>query len=120
MCIVIVNDYLLRAARKSDEMLEPYEGKLSRTVLREEGGSNTTNLLDYVDIGRAFDAQVIDIYPGTKTHFNLMDIPDQDKLRDEDKDFVGQKSFCNFAVEHKKVNHKTDRLKRHTILHNLQ
>ncbi|MCB2859026.1 hypothetical protein JXW58_08395, partial [Streptococcus suis] len=46
MCIVIVNDYLLRAARKSDEMLEPYEGKLSRTVLREEGGSNTTNLLD--------------------------------------------------------------------------
>ncbi len=27
-------------------MLEPYEGKLSRTVLREEGGSNTTNLLD--------------------------------------------------------------------------
>ncbi|MHA2696689.1 ABC transporter ATP-binding protein [Streptococcus agalactiae] len=28
-------------------MLEPYEGKLSRTVLREEGGSNTTNLLDY-------------------------------------------------------------------------
>lgn len=47
---------------------------------------------EYVDIGRAFDAQVIDIYPGTKTHFNLMDIPDQDKLRDEDKDFVGQKS----------------------------
>ncbi|HGA1407024.1 TPA: ABC transporter ATP-binding protein, partial [Streptococcus suis] len=28
-------------------MLEPYEGKPSRTVLREEGGSNTTNLLDY-------------------------------------------------------------------------
>lgn len=47
---------------------------------------------EYVDIGRAFDAQVIDIYPGTKTHFNLMDIPDQDKLRDEDKDFIGQKS----------------------------
>ncbi len=47
---------------------------------------------EYVDIGRAFDAQVIDIYPGTKTHFNLMDIPDLDKLDDEDKDFVGQKS----------------------------
>ncbi|EPT41197.1 ROK family transcriptional regulator [Streptococcus agalactiae FSL C1-494] len=29
-------------------MLEPYEGKLSRTVLREEGGSNTTNLLDCI------------------------------------------------------------------------
>ncbi|KAF0072781.1 DUF87 domain-containing protein, partial [Streptococcus agalactiae] len=47
---------------------------------------------EYVDIGRAFGAQVIDIYPGTKTHFNLMDIPDLDKLRDEDKDFVGQKA----------------------------
>ena len=27
-------------------MLEPYEGKLSRTVLREESGSNTTDLPD--------------------------------------------------------------------------
>ncbi len=27
-------------------MLEPYEGKLSRTVLRGEGGSNTADLLD--------------------------------------------------------------------------
>lgn len=30
-------------------MLEPYEGKLSRTVLRGEGGSNTADSLDYVD-----------------------------------------------------------------------
>ena len=27
-------------------MLEPYEGKLSRTVLRGEGGSNALDLLD--------------------------------------------------------------------------
>ncbi|MBP3576866.1 MAG: helicase, partial [Lachnospiraceae bacterium] len=27
-------------------MLEPYEGKLSRTVLRGEGGSNTADLPD--------------------------------------------------------------------------
>ncbi|OUN20338.1 ABC transporter ATP-binding protein, partial [Blautia sp. An81] len=27
-------------------MLEPCEGKLSRTVLRGEGGSNTADLLD--------------------------------------------------------------------------
>ena len=47
---------------------------------------------EYADIGRAFGAQIIDIYPGTKTHFNLMDIPNLDKLRKEDKDFVGQKS----------------------------
>ena len=28
-------------------MLEPYEGKLSRTVLRGEGGSNALDLPDY-------------------------------------------------------------------------
>ena len=28
-------------------MLEPYEGKLSRTVLRGEGGSNTADLPDH-------------------------------------------------------------------------
>lgn len=57
MCIATVSDYLLRAARKSDEMLEPYEGKLSRTVLREEGGSNTTNLLDSVSQGSLNEKQ---------------------------------------------------------------
>ena len=29
-------------------MLEPYEGKLSRTVLRGEGGSNTADLPDQI------------------------------------------------------------------------
>ena len=29
-------------------MLEPYEGKLSRTVLRGEGGSNTADLPDSI------------------------------------------------------------------------
>jgi len=28
-------------------LLEPYEGKLSRTVLRGEGGSNALDLPDY-------------------------------------------------------------------------
>ncbi len=28
------------------ELLEPYEGKLSRTVLRGEGGSDAADLLD--------------------------------------------------------------------------
>ncbi|HFI0217463.1 TPA: VirB4-like conjugal transfer ATPase, CD1110 family, partial [Streptococcus suis] len=82
-------------ARKSDEMLEPYEGKLSRTVLREEGGSNTTNLLDYKDIGQEFGAQIIDIYIGSKSHLNLLDLPDADKLEDlddEDSDPIGEKS----------------------------
>ncbi|RGC43299.1 ABC transporter ATP-binding protein, partial [Absiella sp. AM29-15] len=28
-------------------MLEPYDGKLSRTVLRRESGSNLADLVDY-------------------------------------------------------------------------
>ena len=31
------------------ELLEPYEGKLSRTVLRGESGSNAADLLDNFD-----------------------------------------------------------------------
>lgn len=47
MSIKAVNSFILRAARKSDEMLEPYDGKLSRTVLRRESGSNLADLVDY-------------------------------------------------------------------------
>ena len=42
----IVKNIILSAARKSDEMLEPYDGKLSRTVLRWERGSNPSDLVD--------------------------------------------------------------------------
>ena len=48
MYMLIVNEYTLKAARKSYKMLEPYEGKLSRTVLRGEGGSNTADSLDNI------------------------------------------------------------------------
>lgn len=30
-------------------MLEPYDGKLSRTVLRREGGGNTADPADYTE-----------------------------------------------------------------------
>ena len=40
------NESILRAARKSDEMLEPYEWKRSRTVLRGESDSNVADLPD--------------------------------------------------------------------------
>ncbi|HEM3649655.1 TPA: hypothetical protein U1C40_002357, partial [Streptococcus suis] len=72
-------------------MLEPYEGKLSRTVLREEGGSNTTNLLDYLDIGQEFGAEIITVAPGSSHHFNVLDLPDKEKLQVEDSDPIGQK-----------------------------
>ena len=47
MFIQTASVIMWKAARKSDEMLEPYEGKLSRTVLRGESGSNTADPLDY-------------------------------------------------------------------------
>ena len=34
-------------------MLEPYDGKLSRTVLRREGGGNTADPADYPDYRKA-------------------------------------------------------------------
>lgn len=47
---------------------------------------------EYSDIGKEFGAQLIDVFPGSRTHLNLMDLPDADKLDDEDLDPVGQKS----------------------------
>jgi len=54
MYMLIVNEYTLKAARKSYKMLEPYEGKLSRTVLRGERGSNVPALPDVQKQGDFF------------------------------------------------------------------
>ena len=53
------NESILRAARKSDEMLEPYEWKRSRTVLRRERASNRPDLADYL-IQKAFEKLIKD------------------------------------------------------------
>lgn len=47
---------------------------------------------EYSDIGREFGAQLIDIYVGSNTHLNLMDLPDEDSLSSDDTDPIGQKS----------------------------
>lgn len=47
---------------------------------------------EYIDIGRAFGAEVITIAPGSPHHFNLLDLPDKDKLQAEDSDPIGQKA----------------------------
>ena len=65
-----------KAARKSDEMLEPYEGKLSRTVLRGESGSNTADPLDYTALVNCLEGQVIKISPTSTQYINPMDIND--------------------------------------------
>ncbi len=55
-------------------MLEPYEGKLSRTVLRGESGSNTADPLDYSALVKRLDGQVIKISPSSTQYINPMDI----------------------------------------------
>ena len=54
MFTLTAKESILRAARKSDEMLEPYEWKRSRTVLRRERASNRPDLADYL-IQKAFE-----------------------------------------------------------------
>ena len=47
---------------------------------------------EYTGIGRELGAEIITIAPGSQHHFNLLDLPDKDKLQAEDSDPIGQKS----------------------------
>ena len=55
-------------------MLEPYDGKLSRTVLRREGGGNTADPADYYPLVEALGGQVIHISSTSRDYINPMDI----------------------------------------------
>ena len=55
-------------------MLEPYEGKLSRTVLRRERGSNPSDLADYAPLVRSMGGEVIKISATSENHINAMDM----------------------------------------------
>ena len=55
-------------------MLEPYDGKLSRTVLRREGGGNTADPADYSPLVEHLHGQVIHISPASTQYINPMDI----------------------------------------------
>ena len=68
------NESILRAARKSDEMLEPYEWKRSRTVLRRERASNRPDLADYSALVHKFNGQVVKISSSSSNYINPMDI----------------------------------------------
>ena len=74
MFTLLARKFMLKAARKSDEMLEPYEWKRSRTVLREESGGNTADLLDYAPLVRALGGEVIEISATSQNHINAMDM----------------------------------------------
>ena len=47
---------------------------------------------EYSDIGREFGAQLVDIFIGSNSHLNLLDLPDVSQLKDEDNDPIGDKS----------------------------
>lgn len=83
MFIHIAKDFLLKVARKRDEMLEPYEWKRSRTVLRGERASNRPDLLDYGNLVRNLGGEVINISATSKNHINALDITSE-LAKDED------------------------------------
>ena len=105
MYMLIVNEYTLKAARKSYKMLEPYEGKLSRTVLRGESGSNTADSLDYSPLVEALEGQVIKISPISKDYVNPLDInidyADEDNPLSLKSDFI--LSLFELVVGEKKL-----------------
>ena len=74
MFTLTANESILRAARKSDEMLEPYEWKRSRTVLRRERASNRPDLADYFALVGALNGQVVRLATNSKDYLNPMDI----------------------------------------------
>ncbi|EOS68100.1 hypothetical protein C818_04267 [Lachnospiraceae bacterium MD308] len=55
-------------------MLEPYEWKRSRTVLRRERASNRPDLADYAALIEAMGGEVIRIAAGSRDHINAMDM----------------------------------------------
>ena len=67
-------------------MLEPYDGKLSRTVLRREGGGNTADPADYSPLVNRLKGQVIKISPNSTQFINPMDI--NANYSEEDKDRI--------------------------------
>ena len=74
MSINIASKFSWSAARKRDEMLEPYEWKRSRTVLRRESGSNPAYLVDYRPLIEGLGGEVVNISATSPNHINAMDM----------------------------------------------
>ena len=101
-----VTNSTLSAARKRDEMLEPYEWKRSRTVLRREGASNRPDLVDYTPLVERLHGQVIKLsptgkgYDGSPCYINPMDLnldySDDDNPLSLKSDFI--LSLCELIV----------------------
>ena len=81
-------------------MLEPYDGKLSRTVHRREGGGNTADPADYSPLVNRLKGQVIKISPNSTQFINPMDInanySEEDNPLSLKADFI--LSLCELVV----------------------
>ena len=81
-------------------MLEPYDGKLSRTVPRREGGGNTADPADYSPLVNRLKGQVIKISPNSTQFINPMDInanySEEDNPLSLKADFI--LSLCELVV----------------------
>ena len=81
-------------------MLEPYDGKLSRTVLRREGSGNTADPADYSPLVNRLKGQVIKISPNSTQFVNPMDInanySEEDNPLSLKADFI--LSLCELVV----------------------
>jgi type IV secretory pathway VirB4 component len=100
MSTAIANFFILNTARKSDEMLEPDDGKLSRPVLRGERERKLPDLLDYFPLVNRLGGQVIKLSPTSTQYINPMDI-NPDYSEDDDpltlkSDFI--LSLCELII----------------------
>ena len=81
-------------------MLEPYEWKRSRTVLRRESGSNPADLVDYYPLVERLHGQVIRLSPTSPHYVNPMDInlnySEDDNPRALKSDFI--LSLCELVI----------------------
>lgn len=80
------NESILRAARKSDEMLEPYEWKRSRTVLRRERASNRPDLADYRDLCQNLNGDWINAAGGSKGMINPLQVRPSPRDDEDEKE----------------------------------
>ena len=65
-------------------MLEPYEWKRSRTVLRRESGSNPADLVNYTNLVKALGGELLYISESSDTHLNPLEISLEEYNRGED------------------------------------
>ena len=82
-------------------MLEPYEGKLSRTVLRRERGSNSSDLADYTKIVNYFGGTVIHLSSMANTIINPLEIYSEELTDDEIMKNINQDNKIKNLIKQK-------------------